>query len=184
MVGTSRGHSSSSVHSGLSQCHRGLSFSSSSDSELRVDPSRGRLSGSESSVAGDGGPVCHLSKSPLFYFSPFRDPHSARTDAFLQSWDGLQAYIFPPWSVIPQVLAELRASRGTFLTLVAPYWPQRPWFPELLDLAVAPPVVWPCRPDLLFQPLSGLRYPDLLRLRLHAWRLSGDSLVRQVSPQV
>ena len=118
------------------------------------------------------------------YFSPFRDPQAAGTDAFLQSWDELQAYAFPPWSIIPRVLAKLRASRGTFVTLVAPYWPQRPWFPELLDLAVAPPVLLPGCPDLLFQPLSGLRHPDLLRLQLHAWRLSGDSLVRQVSPPV
>ena len=32
------------------------------------------------------------------YFSPFRVPQSAGTDAFLQSWDGLLAYAFPPWS--------------------------------------------------------------------------------------
>ena len=46
------------------------------------------------------------------YFSPIRDPQSAGTDAFLQSWDGLQAYAFPPWSIIPRVLAKLRMSRG------------------------------------------------------------------------
>ena len=34
------------------------------------------------------------------YFSPFRDPRSAGTDAFLQSWDGLQAYAFPSVAVI------------------------------------------------------------------------------------
>ena len=34
------------------------------------------------------------------YFSPYRDPQSAGTDAFLQSWDGLQAYAFPPFSII------------------------------------------------------------------------------------
>ena len=56
------------------------------------------------------------------YFSPFRDPMSAGTDAFLQSWDGLQAYAFPPVAVIPRVLAKLRASTGTELTLVAPHW--------------------------------------------------------------
>ena len=66
MVGASRGHSSSTVHSWLSQCPSGLSISSSPDPGLRVDPSCGHLSGSESSVAGDGGPICHLSKSPLF----------------------------------------------------------------------------------------------------------------------
>ena len=31
------------------------------------------------------------------YFSPFQDPMSAGTDAFLQSWDGLQAYAFLRW---------------------------------------------------------------------------------------
>ena len=46
------------------------------------------------------------------YFSPFRDPLAAGTDAFLQPWDGLQAYAFPPWSVIPRVLAKLWESRG------------------------------------------------------------------------
>ena len=46
------------------------------------------------------------------YFSPLHDPMSAGTDAFLQSWDGLQAYAFPPVSLIPRVLAKLRASLG------------------------------------------------------------------------
>ena len=36
------------------------------------------------------------------YFPPLHDPESAGTDAFLQSWDGLQAYAFPPVSPHPQ----------------------------------------------------------------------------------
>ena len=77
------------------------------------------------------------------YFSPFWDPRSAGTDAFLQSWDGLQAYAFPPVAVIPRVLAKLRASTGTELTLVAPHWAQRPWFSDLVQLSLAPPVILP-----------------------------------------
>ena len=61
------------------------------------------------------------------YFSPYRDPQAAGTDAFLQSWDGLQAYAFPPFAIIPRVLAKLRESRETELTLVAPHWAQRPF---------------------------------------------------------
>ena len=61
-------------------------------------------------------------------FSPFRDPMSAGTDAFLLSWDGLPAYAFTPVAIIPRVLAKLRSSTGTELTLVAPHWAQRPWF--------------------------------------------------------
>ena len=108
------------------------------------------------------------------YFSPFRDPRSADTDAFLQSWDGLQAYVFPPVAVIPRVLAKLRASTGMELTLVAPHWAQRPWFSDLVQLSLAPPVILPSRPDLLRLPRSRHLYPDLRRLRLHAWRLSSD----------
>ena len=61
------------------------------------------------------------------YFSPMYDPMSAGTDAMLQSWDGLQAYAFPPFSILPQVLAKVRVSRGLELTLVAPFWPQHHW---------------------------------------------------------
>ena len=105
------------------------------------------------------------------FFSPFRDPLAAGTDAFLQRWDGLQAYAFPSWSVIPQVLAKLRVSPGTELTLIAPYWPQRAWFPDLLHLSLAPPVALPLHRDLLRLPQSHNLYQGLHRLRLHAWRL-------------
>ena len=102
------------------------------------------------------------------YFSPFRVPMSAATDAFLQSWDGLQAYAFPQVAIIPRVLATLRASTGTELTLVAPHWAQCPWFSDLLQLSLAPPVVLPARHDLLRLPRSCHLSPDLSRLRLHA----------------
>ena len=66
VVGASRDQPSSAVHSRQSQCPRGLSLPPSSVSGLRMDSSPGRLSGSSPSVASDGRPVCHLSKSPLF----------------------------------------------------------------------------------------------------------------------
>ena len=102
------------------------------------------------------------------YFSPFRDPQAMGTDALQQSWDHLQAYAFPPCAMIPQVLHKLRSSSGTVLTLIAPYWPQRPWFPDLLDLAITLPVTLPLRPDLLSQPRSCHRHRGLHGLRLHA----------------
>ena len=116
------------------------------------------------------------------YFSPYRDPQSVGTDAFLQSWDGLQAYAFPTFAIIPRVLAKLRASRRTELTLVVPHWAQRPWFPDLLQLSLARPVVLPDRPDLLCLSRSQLLYPGLHQLRFHAWRLSSNSPGLQDSP--
>ena len=102
------------------------------------------------------------------YFSHFRDPMSAGTDAFLQSWEGLQAYAFPPVAIVPRVLATLRASTGTELTLVAPHWAQCPWFSDLLQFSLAPPVVLPARHDLLHLPRSCHLSLDISRLRLHA----------------
>ena len=46
------------------------------------------------------------------FFSPFRDPLAAGTDAFLQSWDGLQAYAFPPWSSFPEFLPNSGSLAG------------------------------------------------------------------------
>ena len=102
------------------------------------------------------------------YFSPFRDPQALGTDAMLHSWDHLQVYAFPPWALIPQVLRKLRSSPGVLMTLITPYWPQRPWFPDLPDLAL------PHCPDLLRQPHFHRRHLGVRRLSLHAWRLSSD----------
>ena len=62
----------------------------------------------------------------LPYFSPFHDPNYIWTDALLQPWDGWQTYAFPPYALIPAVLKKLRSSFGVLLTIIAPYWPQRP----------------------------------------------------------
>ena len=86
------------------------------------------------------------------YFSPFHDPNALGTDALLQNWNGWQAYAFPPWSLIPAVIKKLRSSSGVLLTIIAPYWPQRPWFPDLLDLVADGPVALPLSRDLLQQP--------------------------------
>ena len=93
-----------------------------------------------------------LNRQCSIYFSPFCDPNTFATDALLQNWNGWQAYAFPPWSLIPAVLKKLRSLSGGLLTIVAPYWPQRPRFPGLMDLVVDGPVALPLSRDLLRQP--------------------------------
>ena len=107
------------------------------------------------------------------YFAPVSDPMAAGTDTMLQSWDSLLAYAFPPFALIPQVLAKLWPSPGAVLTLISPFWPQE-WFPDLLD------PLWNLLPlldrwDLLRQPYVPRFQQNLHVLWLHAWRLSGDS---------
>ena len=118
------------------------------------------------------------------YFSPFHDRSALGTDALLQSWDGWQTYAFPPWLLIPAVLKKLRSSSGVLLTIIAPYWPQRPWFPDLLGLVVDGSVALPHARDLLRQPHFHRFHLGVSRLFLHAWRLSSDLPVPGASPSV
>ena len=68
--------------------------------------------------------------------------------------------------------------------MIAPYWRQRPWFPELLDLVVDGPVPLPLSRDLLRQPHFHRHHVGVSGLSLHAWRLSSDSLGCRVSPRM
>ncbi len=62
------------------------------------------------------------------------------TDALAHSWPrGLRKYAFPPVSLLAQTLCKVREDEERVL-LVAPYWPNRTWFPELMLLATAPPL--------------------------------------------
>ena len=109
------------------------------------------------------------------YFSPVNDPLVVGTDAFLQDWNGLQAYTFLHFALARQVLTKLFTCRGAELTLIEPIWPQNEWFPDLLSLSIAPPVILPKRRDLLRQPHFHRLHQHVHVLQLHAWRLSSNS---------
>ena len=115
------------------------------------------------------------------YFSPASDPRAAGTDALLQPWDDLQAYAFPPTTIIRRVLLKLRSSKNCELILIAPFWPQRDWFPDLLELLSDVPVTLSSRRDLLRQPHFHRFHLNLPMLQLTAWRLSSDSPSRPAS---
>ena len=54
------------------------------------------------------------------FFCPFQDPMALGVDAFLQSWDYLEIYTYPPINIIIWVLNKLRQSVGARMTLIAP----------------------------------------------------------------
>ena len=110
------------------------------------------------------------------YFSPVVDPQAAGVDAMLQSWDRLQAYAFPPFGLLPHLLAKVRQ-----LTLVAPFWPLKPWFPDLLELLVEIPVLLPRRRDLLRQPHFHYFHRSLHALQLTGFRIASDPQGRSAS---
>ncbi len=95
------------------------------------------------------------------------------TDALAHSWlRGLRKYAFPPVSLLAQTLCKVREEEEQIL-LVAPYWPTRTWFPELMLLVTAPPWQIPLRKDLLTQRRGTLWHPRPDLWKLHVWSLDG-----------
>ena len=172
-------HPDASVCSREEQCSGGCSVSPQPGSRLGVDASSGCVQLALPVLIGDNQSVCVLTQSPLLCpFCAGVGSHGCGYGCMLQSWDSLQAYAFPPFAMIGQVLAKVRASQGLELTLIAPLWPQRAWFLELLIL---PPLPLPSWWDHLHQPHVRRFHQNLSMLHLHAWRLSGDSREPQAS---
>ncbi|KAI2644176.1 Protein P [Labeo rohita] len=75
-----------------------------------------------------------------------------------ENWPKVRKYAFPPVKLLPQVLCKVRQDRESVL-LVAPKWPNQPWFPELVEMLIAPPP-WiiplsQCRSDRIEGERSG-----------------------------
>ena len=118
-------------------------------------------------------------KLPSFV-SPVPDQAAWAVDALSLSWENLNAYAFPPVSLLPQVVSKLWDQGCRRMVLIAPGWPNMPWFWDLVDLSVQIPFSLPLAKDLISQPFNGLLHRNLQNLNLHAWLLealpSGDTV--------
>ena len=109
------------------------------------------------------------------YVSPFPDKEAVAVDALSISWDNLSAYAFPPFAILRKVVQKLEQSANCQMLLVAPHWPNQPWFAVLTGLSLTPPFQLPLRYDLLKQPVQELFHQNLELLNLHAWNLFSGS---------
>ena len=112
------------------------------------------------------------------YVSPFPDPQAHAVDAMSLSWNGMDAYIFPPWAMIQEVLIKLQ-SHQCILTAILPRWPNRPWFPLLMGSLIDNPIRLPSRHDIIKMPHNERVHGQIRSLDLHVCRLSSTaSLIR------
>ena len=118
--------------------------------------------------------TCLNAKLPL-YCSLVPDPQAVFEDAFRHPWDDLDRYAFPPFALVGRVIARVQESSRVAMTLVAPLWPEKEWFADLLLLLTQPPLALPCWDKLLRQPHCSLFHQGVHALNLHAWRLSSDT---------
>jgi hypothetical protein len=118
-------------------------------------------------------------KLPLFC-SWKADPEAVAINAFSIAWNYNLVYLFPPFSILQQVLQKLERE-GTKAILVAPNWPTQVWFSTILRLADAPPFPLPCSKGTVFLPHQpDSHHPLWKRLDLMAWSLSGKHSENQV----
>ncbi|XP_068208549.1 uncharacterized protein [Palaemon carinicauda] len=127
-----------------------------------------------------GSPIMDLFATKLnaqcpVFCSPVPDPTAAFEDAFQHYWDNLDVYAFLPFGTLWQVLNRVRRAKNLWMTLVAPWWPEREWFADLKELALLPPWPLPGREDHLRQPHFQRFHENPRSLRLHAWRLLSGS---------
>ncbi|KAI2653704.1 Transposon Ty3-G Gag-Pol polyprotein [Labeo rohita] len=102
-----------------------------------------RLRGMDASPRGGEADLESLRSSPIH-------PAPLGLDAMVQTWPRLRLYAFPPIALLPGVLERVRRD-GVSLLLVAPYWPGRVWFSDLISLLDGSPWEIPVRRDLLSQ---------------------------------
>ena len=63
------------------------------------------------------------------------------------------------------------AATGKRLILIAPGWPNMPWFWDLVTMSSQVPLSLPNLPKLLTQPFNQIPHRNLTNLNLHAWLL-------------
>ena len=169
------GSLSPSVHPGSSERHGRLPQSSFAGPQFGVDPVFSSFPGSPSPVVcGDRlvRDISQPSPSGILLANGRSSVGGHGCDDAAVEWSPLQAYAFPPFGLLQPVIAKVRQSRGLELTLVALFWPQHPWFPDILELLAAVSVFLPSWKDLLRQPHFHRFHQNLPVLRLTAFRIS------------
>ena len=110
------------------------------------------------------------SKLPLFV-SPFPDPMASAVDALSLTWENLDPYAFPPTAILGKVVEKIQSSQCSRIILIAPGWPNMPWFWDLVAMSSRIPLSLPKVPNLLTQPFNQTPHRNLTNLNLHVWLL-------------
>ncbi|XP_061089970.1 uncharacterized protein LOC133123516 [Conger conger] len=109
---------------------------------------------------------------PLWFAMTATGSPPLGVDALAHCWPKGLLYAFPPFGLVPQVLAKAREERKP-LILIAPDWPHKQWTADVALLLTDVPWRLPQRRDLLSQGAGTIFHPHPSRLRLTAWPLLG-----------
>ena len=117
-------------------------------------------------------------KLPLFV-SPV--PDLTAVDALSLPWEDLDAYAFPPAAILGKVVKKLQDTPCKRIILIAPGWPNMPWFWDLVAMSSQIPLSLPNLPNLLTQLFNQIPHRNLTNLNLHVWLLEPQQSRSRVS---
>ena len=125
--------------------------------------------------------ACRLNAKIDNYVSWRPDPNALFVDAFYHSWNLFKFYAFPPFSQISACLEKIWKENSEGV-IVIPLWRGQIWFPKLLKMLVAPPLILPL--DVVYLPHKDSRHPLRDKLRLVACLVSGNFMKTEEFHQV
>ena len=114
------------------------------------------------------------------FVSRVPEPLAWAVDALSLPWEDLDACAFPPVAILGKVV-KLQDHPCHRIILIAPGWPNMPWFWDLVAMSSQNPLSLPNLPNLLTQPFSQTAHGDLPNLNLHAWLLEPQQLKNRAS---
>ena len=107
------------------------------------------------------------------YVSYRLDPDAEAIDAFSLNWANLNFYAFPPFSVIPTVLAKIQKEKAEGI-VVLPDWPTQSWYAKASKMMKQQPVHLKKSKNLLTLPTHlDEVHPMWEKLNLRVCHLSG-----------
>ncbi|KAJ8036645.1 hypothetical protein HOLleu_20684 [Holothuria leucospilota] len=106
--------------------------------------------------------TCYVSRHP--------DPEAHAVDAFMLDWSSYNFYAFPPFCLIDRCLQKIVEDKAEGV-MVVPKWATQSWFPQLLAMLIADPIMLPKNKSMLLLPARGV--PQRARgTILASWRES------------
>lgn len=111
------------------------------------------------------------------YVSWKPDPGALYIDAFTVNWSTFYFYAFPPFSLITKCLRKIEKEEAEGI-FIAPVWPTQVWWPKLMKLVTAHPVILPKMENLLAIPELNLLHPLRSKITMIACQLSGKNCKR------
>ncbi|KAJ2952630.1 hypothetical protein O0L34_g6958 [Tuta absoluta] len=118
---------------------------------------------------------------PCYVTRNLRDQKAVFYDAFSQRWSFRLAWVFPPPSLMLQVLNSLNSAKGRFV-IICPKWTNVPWRSDLRARALQSPLVIPNLQKVLVDTSTGLPPPHLQSLILEAWLVQGGTSFSKAGP--